>query len=487
MCARSLVAVVGLVLMATLPGSPTARPAAKAQEAKPPAPLATAQPAGKHAEGVKNPAAEPLSDQDILLALAKPVKLEFHDTPLRDAIKSLEKTLGVPVQLDEKSLAESRTDLNRKVTFSLSGTSGRAGMKWLSRELDLRFFVNRGLSFASANEDVYFGHAVRRRVFRVSDLVANDWKRPERPCDLRALTELIPSTVIPDAWEDNNGPYRILPFKTAGFAALIVVQPEHGSAHDDVCEEVEELLANLRSMRHRSPDEAVIETKQPAWKEAILRALTKRVDFNLKSVPFSEAIAQLQQKLGVPVLIDRKSCAEEDVSLATPVTIAKSNMPAETVLDSLIGPMGLTWVLEDEVLLITHDDRPELTMETVLYDVWDLPAFRDKRGRGVPDGKALEDLIKSSVCPETWRTGVGKGDGIVAPFLANDIQVLAVRQDRYVHQELAGFLAELRKVRGKPPNEADIKRLPLLPRRLPAKAEAWRVTPPRPWKSADAG
>ena len=94
----------------------------------------------------------------------------------------------------------------------------------------------------------------------------------------------------------------------------------------------------------------------------------------------SEAIAFLQNYTGLNIVLDPKALDDEGVTSASPVTLAVNNIRLKTVLKLMLKPLGLTYKVEDEVLLITspqatqsHDDlaRP--------YYVGDLVMPPDKR------------------------------------------------------------------------------------------------------------
>ena len=73
------------------------------------------------------------------------------------------------------------------------------------------------------------------------------------------------------------------------------------------------------------------------------------------------------------------------VSLDTPVTAEVTDVGVELALKRILDPWGLTWTYHHECLLVTTAERGEHLLMPRSYDVSDLPAFRDKNGKGVPD------------------------------------------------------------------------------------------------------
>jgi hypothetical protein len=153
--------------------------------------------------------------------------------------------------------------------------------------------------------------------------------------------------------------------------------------------------------------------------------------------------------------------ADLDVSLDTPVLAEATNLPLELALDLLLKPLSLTWTYHRGYLFITTFEHADDLMFARCYDVSDLPAFRDRSGKGVPDFEAIIDMIKSTVMPTTWDD-VG-GPGTIAQIGQGRLQAISISQTWKIHLRVEQLLVSLRERRGAPLTRDQIARLPLVP------------------------
>ena len=82
-----------------------------------------------------------------------------------------------------------------------------------------------------------------------------------------------------------------------------------------------------------------------------------------------------------------------------------------------------------------------------VYSLADFPAYRNRRGEGIPDYEKMIDTITNVVRPKTWqRNG---GCGAIAKFREADIHGIVVSQTWQTHLEIETLLERLRKLRGR--------------------------------------
>jgi hypothetical protein len=104
-----------------------------------------------------------------------------------------------------------------------------------------------------------------------------------------------------------------------------------------------------------------------------------------------------------------------------------------TAVGRLLAPLGLSWVVQDDVVRITSHDEAGAAGETRLYRaafVGDAP--------GMIDGDTCREVITSFVRPDSW--GDAGGPGIASDAIP---AVLVIGQTRQVHDELRWFLERL--------------------------------------------
>ena len=99
--------------------------------------------------------------------------------------------------------------------------------------------------------------------------------------------------------------------------------------------------------------------------------------------------------------------------------------------------LGLSYVIQDEVLLITTAEAADCKLAARIYPVADLVATgRDEKGDLAADFDSLEDLIRSTVQSSSWDE-VG-GPGSMAHLRNGDL--LVVSQTQEIQDDVAGLL-----------------------------------------------
>ena len=117
---------------------------------------------------------------------------------------------------------------------------------------------------------------------------------------------------------------------------------------------------------------------------------------------------------------------------------------------------GLTWLIKDDVLLITTPDKADVEVTTKVLDVSDLVVCRDEHDKLWDDYDTLIDAITSTICPTSWEDVGGPGSVRGASF--GGAKVLVVSQTRQAHEEIAEMLAAIREIAKKNPNAAPPRR-----------------------------
>ena len=116
---------------------------------------------------------------------------------------------------------------------------------------------------------------------------------------------------------------------------------------------------------------ARLEVKKDPRVLAIEAKLKDTISLNVDKQPLSEAITFLQNYTGLNVVLDPKALNDEGLTSAAPVSLTVNNVQLKTALKLLLRPLGLTYRVEDEVLLITSPGSTA-QMFTKPYYVGDL-------------------------------------------------------------------------------------------------------------------
>lgn len=138
-------------------------------------------------------------------------------------------------------------------------------------------------------------------------------------------------------------------------------------------------LAEPRDAEHE-PDTAPVTSDARREAEArITRALEERSVADFEDTPLKDAIDFLKEHHGIEIQIDARALEDEGLGSDTPVTRNLKNITLASTLDLLLGDLKLTYLIHDEVLLVTSTAAAENMLETRVYPVGDLVSADDAR------------------------------------------------------------------------------------------------------------
>ncbi len=186
--------------------------------------------------------------------------------------------------------------------------------------------------------------------------------------------------------------------------------------------------------------------------KAILRALDKQVEMEFVETPIDDVIDCLGKSLQVPIVLQVRALKGVGIAPDTSITFRVRGISARSALNLMLEQLDLTWTIANEVLLITTPEKADATLETVVYDVYDLVAVGDEKDATANDYDfdSLIDLITCSVSPTKWDSS---GPGPIPPFPCGGVTAIVVLQTRQVHEQIEKLLADLRKASRTQPGE----------------------------------
>ncbi len=109
-----------------------------------------------------------------------------------------------------------------------------------------------------------------------------------------------------------------------------------------------------------------------AKEKKIIEALDKPLTINFAERPLEEALQDLSNQLDVPLLLDKKSLEDLLIDLKKGVSLQAKGLSARTVLRSILGAQGLTFVVKDETIQIVTVERSKSLLTTRVYYLGDL-------------------------------------------------------------------------------------------------------------------
>jgi hypothetical protein len=170
--------------------------------------------------------------------------------------------------------------------------------------------------------------------------------------------------------------------------------------------------------------------KLPA-EERIRRALKSPTEVDFAQTPLQDALEYLKDYHEIRIWVDEAALADENVPMDTPVTLSLSGARLESVLNVMLTPLHLDYLIEDEMLKITTHDEAQQIWQLRIYPV------RDLLGAGFSP-EELQDVITSSVAPQSWTDKAGQASVRIVRE-----NLLIVRQTPEAHRELASALEKL--------------------------------------------
>lgn len=182
--------------------------------------------------------------------------------------------------------------------------------------------------------------------------------------------------------------------------------------------------------------------------EARIRAaLRQPVSAKFRDEPLRSAVAKILEQVGVQFRMDVEAMAEEGLSPEEPVINEFQNVPAAAALHWLFEPLGLTWIVQDEVLVVTTELAASEMLITRAYDVSRVLESISARescsfcgdwlARHAPEQHWLLDALEEFV-PGLWElsNGIGGSARLIG-------RTLVVRQTFQTHASIDAFLQAL--------------------------------------------
>jgi len=158
--------------------------------------------------------------------------------------------------------------------------------------------------------------------------------------------------------------------------------------------------------------------------------------------PLIDILMQLQDEYQIPIQLDTTALEEAGVGSDSPVTRTFRNISLRSALKLMLEPLKLTWIIRDEVLMVTTTEVAERRLVTCVYNVQGLVDDGDPKSMD-----ALIDAIVTCVAPGTWSENGGK-QADIRPLIPG---LLVVSQTSAIHEEVKGLLAKIRKAREQVP------------------------------------
>jgi general secretion pathway protein D len=179
----------------------------------------------------------------------------------------------------------------------------------------------------------------------------------------------------------------------------------------------------------------------PAERE-IQKSLSKGVEVRFINRPLSEVMDTLGRMAGVNVYLDPQGLNAEGVTTDTPVTLNLTQpISFKSALNLMLSPLGLSYVIQNEVLRITSEQTKDSNVYAKAYYVADLvmpiPNFVNNGSLGLPG--AIRESLNA-------MTGLG-----IMPRAPSGVVPLTISKDEGQQQQSqssASVLAQINNLNG---------------------------------------
>jgi hypothetical protein len=201
-------------------------------------------------------------------------------------------------------------------------------------------------------------------------------------------------------------------------AVTVTVTTGPGETSDDPATQLSDPIAELN-------------TRRQAAELKIRRELAKSTTVDFVETPLMEVAGFLEDVHQIQIEVDANALDSSGVTTDVPVTCSLTNVSLHSLLRQILKPYDLSFVIDNEVLMITSRDEAQANPEVRVYNV-----------DGLATEKSIDDLIKvimSTCTPESWKTSGGFGQ--IEKYQGK----LVVRQSVEVQWEITQLLADLRR------------------------------------------
>jgi len=219
-------------------------------------------------------------------------------------------------------------------------------------------------------------------------------------------------------------------------------------------EAVVEVLEQSDAEAWLSFDEHIGQTNvDPTSEKRILQSLQTKMDVAFEDAELALTLGELAQQADFKLHIKEGALAEDGIALNEPVTLHLKNVSIETALHYMLMPLGLTWVIKNDLLQITTEIDAEEVEVSRTYNVRKLAAAikfglsKEKRfdqrrhygGLGGHYGDVGEEVLTGMVynlVSGPWFDEEGVGGSV---FYSKGL--MTIRQTHRAHRDVSVLFA----------------------------------------------
>jgi hypothetical protein len=250
------------------------------------------------------------------------------------------------------------------------------------------------------------------------------------------------------AQPDNGEPEVLAP--GGGYGGEYGDRGGYGTAKADDLFDAPGTKAARENIAAPNVNEAALDNRQATSAAAHIEAVLNeplREPLQLEGQPLNEVIEVLQEDYDIPIMFDIAALEEVAISPDTEISLNLRNITLRSALNLMLRQRGLeelTFVIDDEVLLITTKEKANEKLVVEVYRVDDLTrGIQQVFGNDKNPYSSLVEVVTHCVASDTWMVN-GSGEGEARLMQPG---ILVVSQTHRVHEQVQQLLVKLRTAR----------------------------------------
>jgi len=374
----------------------------------------------------------PESERQILRQLDVPITLNIDKScTLEQALNMVCAQIDIVPTIDEAAFREANIWADKTVAlpWTYGGIRAKSVLNVILDQGDLVYTVNGGtFSITTKSKEKERAQEVKfPQLHYVGDII------PVTPTatgigvgglKLGNLMELIQTVVEPDSWYMTGGD-ACIDFHFA-MQSLAVRQTEEAHA------QIADMLNQVRNLN--SEEQILRRLEQPI-------VVDKKYSLSLEEAP--QLLNRLTDNVGFSYFLDAQALRDADIPLNVLVEVPQTNETSmKDVLNTILDQHGLTYVVKNEMLVITSKIKARGAQLAQMHYVGDIVSNFGNSDSSNPNPEVSEliDTITSVIDPDSWTDG----GACIATHPAT--QSLAIRHFEDVHVQIEDMLNQMRKV-----------------------------------------
>jgi hypothetical protein len=126
------------------------------------------------------------------------------------------------------------------------------------------------------------------------------------------------------------------------------------------------------SQKAATPKKAAAPKKPDLKNLSIQQRLEIKSSFEFQETPLADVVYFLKDLTQMEIQLDKKALDDFGIASDSPVIFNAQDITVQSAMNLMLRQLNLTWVIKDDIVLITTQDEAEEILETKVYPVHDL-------------------------------------------------------------------------------------------------------------------